>query len=269
VCGILTACLDDGPLTRGDGVTTYSDPRVYVCDPGNEPYVVKVPVGADEKMVVNEAVTYFVAKGLELPIPDLAIIRVKADLLSNGYEITGDYDDFIGFKLYPESYDLSHYLGYDIPDLADMIVNSEKVPGIICMDTFVYNVDRNNPGNLLITPDERTDDFNLMIIDHGHCFTGPNWDTDSLIDKGPSEYREPTHPLLKKIIEKEKLFDFTYYIEITEQLPDKFASNIPTTVQEVIFDSPDYRDAIDRFLEIRKRYLKRDIANEWGGADGT
>jgi hypothetical protein len=139
-------------------------------------YVVKIN-GTDHgpRILINELICYKLAKLMDIPIPDAALISIDQTMLDLNPELRslGTLPGMhFGSKLVPR---------IQVPisePMLKLVHNKEDIPSIILFDQIIYNDDRTlNPGNLLIDTKERK----ILAVDHSHPFkTGTLWDEGEL-----------------------------------------------------------------------------------------
>lgn len=61
----------------------------------------------------------------------------------------------------------------------EKIVNEDKVPGMIIFDILMCNGDRSTTNSLII-PTATPKEYQYVMMDHSHCFGGPNWNEQSI-----------------------------------------------------------------------------------------
>ncbi|EKN67518.1 hypothetical protein P9E76_01360 [Schinkia azotoformans] len=128
-------------------------------------YVVKF-VGNEHgtRILINEFVCYKLAKLLDIPIPDAALIDIDITKLNQFPELKGlgvETGLHFGSRLAPKAQPSIQ------PPLLNLVTNKDDIPSIILFDQIIYNNDRTeNKGNLLI--DIKTK--RLLAIDHSHTF---------------------------------------------------------------------------------------------------
>lgn len=155
----------------GNGIT---NPLLMKTSDGN--YVVKV-IGNEHgtRILINEFVCYKLAKLLDIPIPDAALVNIDEGVLSLNPEL-----QVLGVEpgLHFGSKLISRAQPYIQAPLLNLVHNKEDIPSIILFDQIIYNNDRvMNPGNLLIDIKEKR----LLAIDHSHTFKlGALWDENEL-----------------------------------------------------------------------------------------
>jgi hypothetical protein len=134
----------------------------------------------------NELVAYCLAREVKLPIPDcyLGIVRGGVLNVSKAPSLTD------GARLVFVSVDVKvpnvtyRWRGSDAAGrqaLLDEITNWGDLGHLYAFDAWIANVDRHR-GNLLFGGNNE-----VWVIDHGHSFTGPDWQADQL--DPDTEYR--------------------------------------------------------------------------------
>lgn len=127
----------------------------------------------------NELVAHSLAREVGLPIPDCYLGLASSDVLKmSKAPATTD-----GSRLVFVSVDVKvpnvtyRWTGSDAAGrkaLLDQITKWGDLGHLYAFDAWIANVDRHG-GNLLFGGENE-----FWLIDHGHCFTGPNWHADQL-----------------------------------------------------------------------------------------
>lgn len=151
-----------------------TDPVLMGCQSGY--YVVKSANNEDgPRVLVNEFVSYKLAKLIDMPIPEAALIHINEELIATSSDLTE-----MGVK--PGEHFGSKFLQRANtnlqPPLVRLATNLDDVPSIILFDQIIFNDDRTkNPGNLIFDLKNKK----LMIIDHSHVFKlGALWNPHQL-----------------------------------------------------------------------------------------
>lgn len=244
------------PMLSGAGQQTASRPHLLVGDDGSE-YVVKLLRDCTaNRTLANEQVAGAVAEALAVSFPGIVHLDVSAELINNSPELVA-LNTIPGLYLGCRRLLLAFDLNKTVPaDLADRIVNPEDALGAIALDIYVWNMDRNNAGNLLVEPTGEAHRYRLYIIDHGHCFTGPAWTDASLAAQAPQPYNVPTHPLLRQCATRAG--DGESWVQQIEQLGD---AALELMVDEIPLEwnlTDSSRVALKAYLRERKVYSRRD-----------
>jgi len=129
------------------------------------------------KELANEVFVASLARLIGLPVPEPYLALAKPDILatSRGPALED------GSRLVFASVDVAQpqvamlYLGQGTQQVRSRIAEWASIGTLYGFDTLVANVDRHE-GNLLFSGDKE-----VWLIDHGHCFGGPSWQTASLI----------------------------------------------------------------------------------------
>lgn len=124
----------------------------------------------------NELLGAAIGRALGLNIPDTYLVIAADDpVLSNALLLSSNERLCFGSALapYPAFNKVLGLTGQIVPLAAAALTQALKAwPGCgetIAFDTWLANIDR-NVGNLLFEPSAKH-----VLIDHGRCFTGPNW----------------------------------------------------------------------------------------------
>jgi hypothetical protein len=137
----------------------------------------------DLKQLSNELLATVLARGAGLPIPDgyLGIVKgndltvSKGPRTEEGYHLVFASVDVktpnITFRVISSKPDEKIQLLRDILDWGDL-------GHLYAFDAWIANTDR-HPGNLLFGGQNQ-----IWLIDHGHCFSGPSWQSQDLDPNG-------------------------------------------------------------------------------------
>lgn len=128
------------------------------------------------KQLINELVSTTFGRAVGLPIPQGYLVRVLPEELPDSILLRNYGNEIFAFGS----------RAMDIPDLkrrikadgdhivAALFATWKDWDKAMVFDEWIANIDRNS-GNLLIgNPDE------VWLIDHSHCFTGPDWNPTDL-----------------------------------------------------------------------------------------
>lgn len=146
-------------------------------------------------MFFNELLAHQIARYLDVPTPDVAIVDVDPEHLNNGPSLrfTHRYHEGLMFaskeiegneqNLYEGYSELLRmgkpYISRSWKAFFSKISNGDKVAKIIAFDLLIANFDRfTNSGNLMVSNDGKR--RMIHAIDHGHAFFGPIWDMDKV-----------------------------------------------------------------------------------------
>jgi hypothetical protein len=152
-----------------------SGARIMADATGKRYYVKFKENGQFLKVLANEYIAGKIAERLHLPCPSVHIVDIEPLLVPSLEPI-----NLIAISEGPHfgSAELGNL--YSLPPIRTTIskcANKADFPLIILFDALLYNSDRRNDGNFLITTSNEGYRFN--IIDHGLCF-GHHWDSQSL-----------------------------------------------------------------------------------------
>ncbi|RNJ80396.1 MAG: hypothetical protein D9C04_01555 [Nitrosopumilus sp. B06] len=155
---------------------TASRPHLILADDGNQ-YVVKFAQNADLPSIVAEYVCGMLAAKFNLRVLDPIVIMLDADFIRNSVLLRDreiQAGPHLGTKMINTVFNLNGNTSKKI--YPKKIINRDQVPNMISFDIFVNNKDR-NPGNSILVP-VNDDKFEYVLLDHGECFGGSNWDGD-------------------------------------------------------------------------------------------
>lgn len=155
----------------GNGVT---DPFYLDCN--GVTYIAKATdenVGV--KHLVNEVVCYLLAKLLEVPIPDAALIKIDQSMIDSVPFLSNR--NIQSHILFGSKVVLSGQTNVT-PPLLEKVTNQADIPSIMLFDQIIMNEDRaDNRGNLIFDFKRKE----LLAIDHTHAFKyGALWDMHTL-----------------------------------------------------------------------------------------
>ncbi len=244
-----------GPILSGAGQRTASHPHSIVADDGNE-YVVKFLSDCTaNRTLANEEVAGEIAEILGVSFPGLAHVNIENEMIAKSAELAGLHvvaGVYLGCRRLRHAFDL-----FKAPaDLADKVSNLQDALGAIALDIYVWNTDRNNSGNLLVEPTSVPHIYQLYVIDHGHCFTGPTWTDAGLAAQAPSEYLLPTHPTLQACANRAG--DGEAWVYGIEQFADASLFAIVDQIPTEWNFADVSRTAMKTYLHDRKAYARRD-----------
>lgn len=131
----------------------------------------------NEKQLVNELLANTLGRLLSLPIPRGFLLRVKPSDLPESTLLKGLDEEVLVFGSQALKYpSLARRYKSDSVEVSRWLkANFKILDETIIFDDFVANIDR-NPGNLLVGGGGE-----VWLIDHGHSFTGPNWNAQNLV----------------------------------------------------------------------------------------
>ncbi|MCL4447793.1 MAG: hypothetical protein M1556_01220 [Candidatus Thermoplasmatota archaeon] len=141
--------------------------QLLECDDGHS-YVVKL-IGNQQgnHILANEMASYYIAKELDLPVPEAVIIDIPLELVT-------EINTKTRLSLRPGPAFGSHWLHQDhriiVPgnnsDLVKQTENKSKWLGVVVFDTLIQNDDRKGEHILIGIASDQSSQF--YVIDHGH-----------------------------------------------------------------------------------------------------
>jgi len=185
-----------------------SEPWLITCD-DDKKYVVKFFDEKLDKIVINEYVCHKIAMILVLTVPKAEIILIEQGLIdiintSKGRKVKAGIH-YGTLYIDPSS-------NLDPQNLQTLgirtITNVAEVAGMIVFDIFVNNGDRSTTNALIAPINETTKEYKYLLMDHSHCFGGPQWNETTMINLPITQCGIPWK---KEIITS--LNDFTLYIK--------------------------------------------------------
>lgn len=132
----------------------------------------------DLRQFGNELLVSAIAGRLHIPVPRAAIVRVPPEVSTQFQHIRDPKSDgFIAFgsidaegSTIAQVYNTSGNINFP----TKYLTASPNLGKLYGLDTWVSNTDR-HMNNLIIRGDGQ-----IFLIDHGHCFSGPNWAVSDL-----------------------------------------------------------------------------------------
>jgi len=158
---------------------TSTQPLLITCDNGLHYYVKVMENISGSRPLVNELVCAQIAKKLDLPIPEFALVNIGENFVRANADRIFDESGVricpgIGYALK----EVKHVIQLTHKKVLKPAVNIGTIPDILAFDLLIGNHDRySNQGNLLFDTKAKI----LYIIDHGHVFElGAIWDESQL-----------------------------------------------------------------------------------------
>ncbi|MCI2886789.1 hypothetical protein FH114_06985 [Staphylococcus hominis] len=246
-----------------------SAPSLILGDDGNN-YILKKE-GNFNCSFINEVLSYKIAKFLDVPICESAIAHLDKDLVDFDRNIifVHRFKEGIYFASQEEKNLINNYMENSLQlkemgkpylertwnDFFRKIHNKKDFAKIIAFDLFIANFDRfDHLDNFLVTNENDKNKF--IVIDHGHAFFGPNWDTNKIAFLNGYSTQEN---FLEKII--------SMYITLTPNasLGTIFKAIEPNIELEPL-DNNDFTDVVNKIESINKETILNmldNIPEEW------
>lgn len=176
-----------------------SQPQLIRCSDG-EYYVVKFqnnPQGL--RVLANELLASFLARKLGLPVPDVALVDVPAELIRYSDDMTIQLPKCsvpcraglcFGSR-FPRDENSARLLAdtHEFPSrrLIGRVDNMIDFAGMLVFDKWTANAD--NRQTIIVRRKLRADrghfpSFRVLMIDQGFCFGGTRWDFDARLKSG-------------------------------------------------------------------------------------
>ncbi len=164
---------------------SFSKPWLVKCN-DDQQYVLKFFNGSDDTLA-NEFLCNRIAQVMGLTVPEIAVVSIEKENVQrinvnrknlNEYQISpGKY---FGTRFIDSTYTLEHEIYRKLKP--STIKNTREVPGMIVFDIFIQNIDRLKQNVLIHMLPKRQLTFEYVLIDHGHCFGGSNWNVNTMKD---------------------------------------------------------------------------------------
>ena len=177
----------------------HSQPEIVIAEDGNR-YILKsepdsplkldtgkIILHKEDAVLAQEALCYQLAKAINIPVPDCAILNISKNFIINnpGFRFSHKINEgiYFGSKVIPSLTNSSEnyknamtqgkkYAKRTWKAFFKDVSNPQIYPNIIAFDLLTLNGDRFcNTGNLLVASNTKK----VYAIDFGHCFMGPFW----------------------------------------------------------------------------------------------
>ena len=215
------------------------------------------------KVGVNELVSALLGRRVGLEVPEPAIIEISPSLAAY---IAQECPRLAQYAC-PGRHFASCYIRANVltnDDLQKFHRNRRYraqvenfVQTLIAFDQFVYNCDRNNNAAHVLFRKGRHR-VHFYPIDHSRCFTAPWWSTGrlaGLADQRASLRGKKFLSWFCQYLDWQQLFPFFDACGRIQQITGSELQQMLAAVPEEWWVSPTERDALLRFLEIRKAEL--------------
>lgn len=207
-------------------------------------YVVKFLRRGYEKILPNEWIGYCLARFLELPVPFSRIVEVPEavfTLIPNMTDVTYTGRQFATMYI-PCCVNLRQ-----VSDV-ESVVNFEAFAGIILLDYWLGNRDRNR--NNVLLREEKRGAYRLWMIDHGDIFGSFNWTASQMGTPSMELYPSATHQWMARFIPAERAF--TEYLKVMRTIPKLLIEEIVAQIPSEWCVSDEDRQAIVEQLIFRR-----------------
>ena len=166
--------MDYGPIVPN--METSTCPRRMAANDGHT-YVVKICNGGP-KARFNEYVAANIARNVGVPVAEPVIVHIDSKFIgrtSGLQKAKASPGPYFATRFYDKAYDMHSKAGPR--PRQPQITNLEDVAAFVAFDVFVHNKDRNDGNTLLVPSNGGRTGYRYILIDHGHCFGGPAWDS--------------------------------------------------------------------------------------------
>lgn len=211
------------------------------------------------KQLINELVSTTFGRAVGLPIPQGYLVRVLPEELPDSILLRNYGNEIFAFGS----------RAMDIPDLKRRIkIEGDQVTATLLatwkdwdkamvFDEWIANIDRHS-GNLLIGSQDE-----VWLIDHSHCFTGPDWNPTDLVPakcytNQLADFKIPSLNLPERMALKNKTIQFAEICKLVDTnsaLNASFAGN---------FIEAGESEALQDFLQLRISELAGLISSRLG-----
>jgi hypothetical protein len=183
---------------------------LVVEDDNNELLVVKPHNPPDSRWIVpNELLAALLGRAIGGPFLEPYLVHLDQDVI--------DASGITQRKSYAAQM-LGPGIGFSIPYFEErqegnlnttdlkLLSNPEEVIPILILDCWLWNIDRDNPGNLLFVKEKSKSkagngnpQFTMYGIDHAYIFNGQDWDSQELVDKRQEVEVQKHLPIMKDL----------------------------------------------------------------------
>ncbi len=172
------------------------------------------------KVLVNELVSVFLALNLLLPCPKATLVNVSPEFIEANQAVLSTFSPGLHFGSEYHGSDESKVTSTFDSQTIKQAHNFNELADIMAFDVWTANTDR-TLSNLISYENQ------ILMIDHGHSFTGPDWTAPSLRASVNNSYgwQQP----LKEFVNRDLL---------NEQIK-RIKSLDPAIIQAAIDEEPD------------------------------
>ena len=227
-----------------------SKSQIMVAD-NKKKYVIKFrnnPQGS--KLVVNEMVVNELATLLKLPSPEGVVANLSDEFIAAANIGTLDGMMIESGKHFGIEYKENFYKNPP-KSLFNKVKNNNTFAGVLILDIWTNNNDRNNDGNYLIL-DEKEEGYSFCIIDHGHCFGQPQW-TENITDNVGKWDKNYIPELVEDITNMES---FDPYLQRLHNIEDKIIEDIVNNIPTVWDISKNEKNALINYLSAQRNKVE-------------
>lgn len=235
----------------------------------NETFIgfVDVPVGRVRayikviggRQLVNELIATTLGRSLGLSIPEGYLVRARpADLPDSAHLAAHSAEAVLFASRETSAPDLKRRMKAEgVTAIAALFAAWTDWVPCMTFDEWIANADR-NAGNVLFGgPGE------IWLIDHTHCFTGPNWNAPDLVPTGAwrnmiAENKIPTLTLPERIQAKRLVANLIPPVTGLDY------QSVLAASQAAAFLTPDDALAVRGFISSRVSYLYDILSNRLG-----
>lgn len=213
-------------------------------------YVVKYFNSGYEKALPNEWISYCLARFLGLPIPFAQIVEIPVEFSLSIPDM--DLNEINNSKYQFASLYIPNCINGHQVTVVENITNHETLAGIILFDYWLCNEDRTRK-NILLRED-KSNSFQLWIIDHAEVFGSYNWLATELITLPKKIIKSATHQLMALHIKDEKKFD--EQLQIIQSFPVLLLEEIVAVIpDDWMVSKEDKKAIVGRLVNRRKKFL--------------
>ncbi|MBP1168742.1 MULTISPECIES: HipA family kinase [unclassified Paenibacillus] len=230
--------------------TGYSKPQLIRFDDGQE-YVVKFrnnPSGT--RILVNEYIASRLAELLCLPVPAFKIMPIPRSFIDQNPAIPSRFEGGNQFAtlFIPHCTSLNRDL--HTPKQLQ-IVNRSALAGMIVFDKWIGNTDRKD-NNLLLQP-VGEGAYQVIMIDHGRCFSDAKWKVKTLRKMPDMEKILKVHQWCASYLESPQ--ELVLAADQIVSLPEDSIYQVVDSIPEDWEVSGEEREAVARHLIQAKTLL--------------
>jgi hypothetical protein len=203
---------------------------------------------------MNELVATTLGRALGLPIPEGYLVRARPSDLPDSTVLAAHAGEAI---LFASRETTAPDLKRRVRAVGAAVIAELFIAWTMTFDEWIANQDRNSGNILFGGPGD------IWLIDHGHCFTGPNWNPPDLVPSGIwrnliAENRIPGLTLPERNEAKNR---------VASLIPALAALDCPSAMaasHAVAFLPPGDASALQTFISSRVSYLYDILSDRLG-----
>ncbi|KHF40606.1 HipA family kinase [Halalkalibacter okhensis] len=218
--------------TKNVHVLTFNDQKEYL---------VKFHVFHHQKALVNEWLSYCLARYLQLPVPPAEIVEIPREL----YETI---PDFLHVPYVSHHLAFTDQVNQERQRKVSEMINQEHIAAIIVLDYWLCNSNRTQ--NNIFLGEMSENQYDLSILESPTCFGSTSWTITDLQKLPERVFDSSTHRILARFIKSEQ--EFREQLKIIQQIPMLLIDEILSFIPDCWHLTKEERKEIVRTLRHRK-----------------